>query len=154
MGLDMYLTKRNDIRQGDFYKPEHRQEVIVKTGGEIDTTIDPKKVSVVIEDVGYWRKANHIHNWFVKNVQDDKDDCREYRVSEDELKSLHDTCKKVLENRELAEELLPTQGGFFFGNTDYDEWYFQDVEDTVKIIDDILAKDPELTADYYYQSSW
>ena len=132
MGLDMYLTKRTHINQGDFYKPEHTHEIVVKKGGEIDTTIDPKKISVVIEDVGYWRKANHIHNWFVKNVQNGKDDCRDYYVSEEALKSLHELCKKVLANKELANELLPTSDGFFFGNTDYDEWYFEDVEDTVK----------------------
>ena len=27
------------------------------------------------EEVGYWRKANAIHGWFVRNVQNGKDDC-------------------------------------------------------------------------------
>ena len=31
--------------------------------------------SRIIEQVGYWRKANQIHNWFVENVQDGEDDC-------------------------------------------------------------------------------
>lgn len=32
-------------------------------------------------EIGYWRKANHIHNWFIKNVQNGKDDCSVYEVS-------------------------------------------------------------------------
>ena len=29
----------------------------------------------IMEMVGYWRKQNAIHNWFVENVQDGIDDC-------------------------------------------------------------------------------
>lgn len=27
------------------------------------------------KEIGYWRKANHIHKWFVDCVQDGEDDC-------------------------------------------------------------------------------
>lgn len=47
------------------------------------------------EGIGYWRKANHIHNWFVKYVQNEVDDCGVYEVSEDALLELLETCKKV-----------------------------------------------------------
>jgi hypothetical protein len=43
-----------------------------------------------------------------------------------------DRCEKVLKNPELASELLPTQSGFFFGSTDYNEYYFKDVADVLK----------------------
>lgn len=43
-----------------------------------------------------------------------------------------DRCKRVLEDHSLASELLPTQSGFFFGSTDYDKWYYNDVEDVLK----------------------
>ena len=33
---------------------------------------------------------------------------------------------------ELAASLLPTQSGFFFGGTDYDEYYFWDVKDCLR----------------------
>ena len=45
---------------------------------------------------------------------------------------------KVLEDSSVAEELLPTQEGFFFGGTEYDEWYWNDLEMTVKGIDAIM----------------
>ena len=36
----------------------------------------------------------------------------------------------------LAEKLLPTQSGFLFGRTDIGEYYYQDLEKTVKIVEE------------------
>ena len=47
---------------------------------------------------------------------------------------------KVLEDSSVAEELLPTQSGFFFGSTVYDEWYVHDLEETINQINKILAE--------------
>lgn len=51
-------------------------------------------------------------------------------------------------------ELLPTASGFFFGGTDYDEWYFKDVEDTIKIINDVLDTTDFEKQIIFYRSSW
>lgn len=152
MGLDMYLYKKTYIRQGDFYKPESVNEVIVKTGGEIDTKIDPKKIKYVVEEAGYWRKANQIHKWFVENVQKGTDDCGSYWVDREKLEELLDLCKRVKENHSLADELLPSTSGFFFGGTEYDEWYYNDIESTIKIIEECLSD--EDADDFEYSSSW
>ena len=48
------------------------------------------------ESVGYWRKANQIHGWFVENVQNGEDDCRMYEVTKGELMELRDLCLDVL----------------------------------------------------------
>ena len=69
-----------------------------------------------------------IHKWFVDHVQEGEDDCKQYYVSREQLKELLGTCKLVIENHELAGELLPTQDGFFFGSTEYDDEYFKNVE--------------------------
>jgi hypothetical protein len=53
----------------------------------------------------------------------------------------------------IAEELLPAQSGFFFGSTDYDQGYFQDLENTIEILKTVLSEDNEWS-DFYYQSSW
>lgn len=53
--------------------------------------------------VGYWRKANHIHNWFVNNVQNGEDDCNSYIVTKEKLINLLDVCKKVLEGSKLVQ---------------------------------------------------
>ena len=50
-----------------------------------------------------------------------------------------------------TEDLDPTEG-FFFGSTEKDEYYYQDLQDTV----DGLTKCLELPKNYYfyYRSSW
>lgn len=45
---------------------------------------------------------------------------------------------KIMKDPSLAQELLPTQKGFFFGSTDYNEWYIEDLKETVEQIDEIL----------------
>jgi len=103
--------------------------------------------------IGYWRKANAVHDWFVQNCQDGNDDCREAYVPIEKLEELRNICKMVLGNHALASEYLPTSSGFFFGSTDYDEWYYKDLESTVEIIDKALSKiSNEWT--FAYQSSW
>ena len=115
--------------------------------------------------VGYWRKANAIHNWFVQNVQDGRDECQKSYVSARNLYELREACQAVLATRnnslvsvsEVAEEngLAPTPG-FFFGSQEYDEWYFQDMEYTVKTIDRLESKGVLENAwvDIEYQASW
>jgi hypothetical protein len=105
-------------------------------------------------EIGYWRKANQIHRWFVQNVQNGVDDCGEYKVTKEQLIQLHNVCNDVLNDHSLAEELLPAQSGFFFGNTDYDEWYFNDLRNTKRIIDEILEYKSYCLDDLYYSSSW
>ena len=50
----------------------------------------------IFTEVGYWRKANHIHSWFVENVQGGNDDCSYYTVKEDNFVDLKKTCEKVV----------------------------------------------------------
>lgn len=128
-----------------------------------------------LKEVGYWRKANQIHRWFVENIQDGIDECQYTVVDKDELQILYDICKNIValvENQysnsieniiendinlyniqyEL-EDLLPTQAGFFFGSTNYDSWYLRDIVDTIKILGPIINEDDKETY-YVYISSW
>lgn len=50
----------------------------------------------IFDKVDYWRKVNHIHAWFVRNVQGGTDDCSYYFVSKDHFLELKETCEKVL----------------------------------------------------------
>lgn len=56
----------------------------------------------IIEDVGYWRKANAIHKWFVDNVQNGEDDCGIYEVSRAHIEVLLGLCKLVKEHSKLV----------------------------------------------------
>jgi hypothetical protein len=59
----------------------------------------------------------------------------------------------VVMNPEVCDEFLPTQGGFFFGSTDYDTYYLYDLRKTIEIID-ALDLDGEYKGDFYYRASW
>lgn len=103
-------------------------------------------------NVAYWRKANQIHNWFVTNVQDGEDNCGEYYVSQDNLRELLATCRAVYSEKDPS-ELMP-QGGFFFGSTDIDEWYWADIKNTIDQLDGIINLSEFENLSFYYQSSW
>lgn len=119
--------------------------------------LEPKSVSF---EAMYWRKANHIHKWFVDNVQDGEDNCGTYYVDREKLEELYKLICDVLKFKgkknanEKADELMPTTSGFFFGGTEYDEYYWQELEDT-KVKLRTLLDNPELKEfDFDYHSSW
>lgn len=138
-----------------------------------------------VVEIAYWRKANQIHNWFVKNVQHGRDDCGSYEVTPDRLEDLLATCKevkesiklidgkaiggqtytngqwvnnivqeKVIENASVAKRLLPTCSGFFFGSTDYDQYYAEDIENTIEMLEKILKETNFNNYTVKYYSSW
>lgn len=82
MGLDMYLHRRHYVQRWNHITNDQQFTVTVMRGGEPYRAIDPERVAYVIEQVAYWRKANQIHRWFVDNVQNGKDDCRDYDLEE------------------------------------------------------------------------
>jgi hypothetical protein len=104
-------------------------------------------------EVAYWRKANAIHNWFVDAVQGGKDDCDRYPVTRDQLKALIRDCRSVLDDPANARLVLPTVSGFFFGSTDYDSRYFENLRDTVSMLEKALA-DANHGTQFFYHSSW
>lgn len=150
MGLDMYLTRSTYVKNWDHMTDE--EKTVMTISGSRTKHIKPERVSEIVESLAYWRKANHIHKWFVDNVQDGEDDCKEYYVSREQLTQLLDLCKRVDDDHTLAPELLPTQGGFFFGDTSYDECYFEDIKHTINVLEDILKEESD--AGMWYQSSW
>lgn len=183
MGLDMYLSKKTYVRNWDHMGPDEKHQITVKKGGKIVKEIKPERISYVIEQVAYWRKANSIHKWFVDNCQGGADDCRDAYVEKEQLMELVTLCKEVLASVEtvpgdintgttyhgdgriehhtepgqvvaqtgVAAAMLPTQAGCFFGGTDYDQYYLDDLRDTIKQVEPLLT---EKDGDYYYHSSW
>ena len=61
-------------------------------------------------------------------------------------------CEHALESKDPS--LLMPQGGFFFGSTDIDEWYWNDLKSTISQLKRIFAL-PEIdNLSFYYNSSW
>lgn len=148
MGLDMYLTKKKYLG----WNYEHNRKGVVLPDWK-QYGIDSSKVSYVEMEAGYWRKENAIHDWFVKNVQEGVDDCKSYYVDSSQLRELYNLCCQVLKNPFEAPNLLPTTSGFFFGSTEYDEYYYKGIEYTKELLEEIL-KDEVNDVEYYYHSSW
>lgn len=140
------------------------------------------------EEVGYWRKANAIHRFFVDAVQDGEDDCGWHNeVTPEVLKDLRDRCKRIIEstvvtnpnivkgmhfdfsseswqevmedsevtaNAEVCSRELPTQGGFFFGDLGYDDWYLDHIGYTYELCKRLLKETDFESEMLLYISSW
>jgi len=155
MGLDQYLYKKTHVKQWEHLKDNNFLVTVERYGAPVPH-IKSDRISTVVEQVGYWRKSNQIHRWFVENIQDGKDDCGEYIVNMFDLKQLLTLCSEVKNNPSKVEELLPTTTGFFFGGLDYAEWYFQDIDYTIETLESVISEceNSEDFIDIYYSSSW
>lgn len=124
MGLDMYLykcRKMKDFSAMDYYfaneafgyyeekelaKANHDNFPFSLSDWDIPETMTEEKIkplqniyskkSTIFEEVASWTKANHIHGWFVNNIQNGNDNCHYYFVTEDDLLELKEICEKVL----------------------------------------------------------
>ena len=130
----------------------------------------PDFSNVIVKSmVGYWRKANAIHGWIVDRCGKGVDECQTIYLSDEDLLNLRSDCIKALANPnreyqiennkvfyqlcdylnkleqpitvENYENPLQPVEGFFFGGTDYDQEYFKDLENTVKIIESLFEPD-------------
>lgn len=137
------------------------------------------------QNMAYWRKANAIHNFFVKEVQGGVDDCNSYEISKDAFKELLRRCRKIIrttkmvdgkitlgtkfengqtvpiiedgkvfEDTSVAEKLLPVQEGFFFGSTQYNEYYMDMIKYTRDVVSKILKDENFDNYMYVYRASW
>ena len=161
MGLDMYLSAEKYVGGWNHSSPEEKAlfSLLQSVTGLTPTEHSPSFYVKVT--VGYWRKANQIHKWFVDNVMDGEDTCVDHYVSREKLDELLQICRTILQRlqagepvQDVGEELLPTQSGFFFGSTEYNDFYVEDVSNTVEILTRVL-KDPALNdCSFYYTPSW
>jgi hypothetical protein len=180
MGLDMYLYKKTYVKNWDHMTPDEKHTISVKKGGKKRKDIKPERISEITESVGYWRKFNALHNWFVQKLADGVDDCKELYVERSAMKELLETLEKVksvldkskkkkvpvhtgwsngeevyedieVYDTKKIDDLFPTTSGFFFGGTEYDEWYYNNVSETIKTFKELLDEEG---GDFYYQASW
>ena len=152
MGLDMYLSaKRYLYRDADEPISDGINELL---GIESDKSKRFHGASFVAKEISIeamgWRKANAIHGWFVENCQDGKDECQESYVPREKLQELVELCQEALDNPD-AEVLEPT-AGFFFGSYEKDEWYYQDLKNTIEGIERALELPDSF--EFYYRASW
>jgi hypothetical protein len=142
MGLDMYLKGRRYLWQN----------ADADIANDIQRQIGVKyRVTEVSIEAMYWRKANQIHDWFVQNVQDGIDDCERYFVSRTMLEKLLVDCQAALDQKDGT--ILPPSEGFFFGSTEVDADYWNDIERTAAGIS-LALTDLGDDWDFEYRASW
>ena len=52
------------------------------------------------------------------------------------------------------EEIMPTSSGFFFGSTDYDDWYYNTLENTIEMCQKVIDETNWDTEVVVYTESW
>ena len=124
-----------------------------------DYLLEKKESAYIVEgeyEVAYWRKANQIREWFVKHIKEFnyKDNGKFYTVSKELLEKLIDDCKYVLNHHNQAEIVLPTSSGFFFGDTDYDEYYYDVLESIIKQCQEVIDETDWDNEVVVYTESW
>lgn len=92
MGLDMYINRK--VRR---YRKDDGTYTFDLDGYESDR-FGCGNVEWVETEVAYWRKANAIHKWFVDNVQDGEDDCRETEIDIGVIREIRDLCLSILKD--------------------------------------------------------
>lgn len=101
----------------------------------------------------YFRKCNWLYGWVRRKLElTELENCKHYKLTRSIIEDLIDDITKVLSDHSLAEKLLPTESGFFFGNTEYDDWYFDELRDAKTELTQLLVKMSDGdTADFW---SW
>lgn len=167
MGLDMYLYKRIDLN----YNKEHcdfarETKIIVKNqlhnGLVTNNTYkvnekDEYNIVDLLQEVGYWRKAYHIDRYIfrqrgIENLWKERYNgnrlCDIAIINARELKELKEVCKEVLKDHDKARLLLQSYENDEDG---YDDYYFFNTEETVKIIEKI---ENDEDASFIYEVSY
>ena len=97
-----------------------------------------------------------------KNYPLDYQEIPVYIGNDDELNGIHtgwsggqDTYETIeVYESIVAKQLLPTQSGFFFGSTEYTEYYKEDLEDTIRQLEQVLKETDFGNEELYYYASY
>ncbi len=118
----------------------------------LDMYITSRKRKDTWNSLVYWRQFNALHAWFVSNVQNGVDDCGRYIIPKKKLVELIDVLKQAKDTKDTS--LLPAQKGFFFGNQEYDESYWQLVDHSIQKLENILSTFDFNKDKLIYEASW
>lgn len=158
MGLDINFYKAK--RSKDNETKERLEEIRKALATEYIKSIDERNSKLINEledekekinpwnEVAYFRKVNFLIPFFGY-----EENCSNIEIDKYQVEDLIEACKEVLANHDKASFLLPTQTGFFFGSTDYDDWYFDDVQNVKEKFEEVLA-DFDMDEDILLMHCW
>lgn len=130
MGLDMYLSSYDDW--------------------------DEKKNDLKEDwnELYYWRKCNWLHKYFCDHGIEKENEIL-YIIPKEEIINLMYKISLVLKAKDKvrsAKKNLPTHSGFFYGGTDYDDWYFNSLLCVLNEMSELLLD--HNYDKYVYYASW
>lgn len=145
MGLDMYLYAEKQIDQYEYLdmpsgQVSRRDNLEYDRANQFLSELPVGEYGgiTITKCVAYWRKANAVHGWIVRNLANDEDTCQRIPVSRDDLLSLREACLKGLNGRNNA----------VIGKENFDgseRSFDQLAEDIVKTINQEVRKSLEST---------
>ena len=136
-------------------------------GGEYEVSIDElnklRKLCLKIIyalDGEKIKVPNEFVDKFNKTYGNEKEYTQIVKITKDNFKELKLTGYHKLTKKQIAkiDGILPTQFGFYFGNTEYNGMYLDDIIDTIKKLDYVIKdsknKDGIYENRYFYHASW
>jgi hypothetical protein len=128
-------------------------ELEIKNPDEVQKIFKQELKTCFAPNDVYFRKFNFVYSFFSNDIVEKTQTCV---VDKHRIGQLIDTCKDVLKykgDEDYARENLPTQGGFFFGSIEYDDYYWKCVKYCLKCIKKLYkAMDDEDFVLWYF--SW
>lgn len=116
MGLDMYLNARVNAYKPYGGEKNRTRDVLAQAATDVGLPESANIDFISIErECAYWRKANAIHGWFVRECQDGVDKCQRTQVERDQLEALRNLCKQVMDGCKLVDGEV-TNGYTFQGD--------------------------------------
>jgi len=184
MGLDMYLYKKYYVKNWDHMEPAELHKITIRKGGKASKIPTDKISDITTQEIYWRKAnaihkwfVDHCQGGV-----DDCRDAYVSRAQLEELLSTVEkvlaasllvkgkvtngfTGDKngfrpvieqgmVIKDSSVAAKLLPAASGFFFGTTEYDQYYHEDLVHTRTELLRVLAEDKKVGGEFYYHSSW
>lgn len=185
MGLDHWLHKKVYIRNWSYKDPELQFKVEVKRGENILDMPDIQQLEINVVDwrkenhIHAWF-VEHVQSgnddcreYYVsqESLTEFVDTCKKIlkevtytkrsvpvtKMEEGSISTVQEDVEFLSpQSQKVAEELMPTRSGFFFGDTQYSKYYVESLEEAIEKIEFALKRDEDenLDTSYYYGSSW
>ncbi len=156
MGLDQYLNARKYISRHDLsvpYDPDRGFADTAEFANLVESAL-PLGVDLygdtgaeVSVNVGYWRKAYAINDWFADRVGIVSQECD---IPFSWLLALRDQVNQVLADNSYASQLIPDRSPDAFA---YGENYYDQLRYTQKLLEH-LTKPAFADLEFTYRASW
>lgn len=161
MGLDMYLIKRKKDLKNNKYWEFDKEEIYWRKANAIHKFFC---------DNGEEIESQVIYKISKENLQELLDKCNEvlekviikegkiqngstYNSEKGEWEPILENGEYIVNEEEIA-NILPTTSGFFFGSTNYDKYYLEDIKYTKEKIENLLNYMDFDEEECYYLASW